>query len=430
MARTFVATSRGLDAAGLNPANLALREEGTFSFSLFPFAVHIGSEFLDYDIYTSYFTGVDTDSGRVPVYLDEEDKRKILDAFNADVALTTTDIEARLFGSSLRLKEIGTFAFTIDEQISAFANLPRDYLEFVFSGNPPGSDYNFSGTDVQVIWAREFALSFATQIPGVSFLQSMSGGIAAKYLQGYGYFEVQRFNTRLTTADNGTLTGDVDFLARRAGSDPLQNRYLNRYRLFPDPAGAGIAVDVGVAGSINDFLSFGTAVTNIGSMSWTKDTEEQFADSTVVVDDALNEQQRRGIEEAVRGKKRAAGLFTTPLAATFRLGLAVELHRVPNLESLPGELVVALDYNQGLHTAPGSTVTPRISLGTEYKPVIWLPLRTGISFGGTDQVNLALGFGLQFSMFTFDVASENVTWLFAPKSFSYGSVAAGMRFRI
>jgi hypothetical protein len=430
MARTFVAASRGLDAVGVNPANLALREEGTVSFSLFPLAVHLGSDFLDYDIYTSYFTGVETDSGRVPVYLTEEDERRILDAFDADVALTTTDLEARLFGASLRLRDVGAFAFTVDERISALANLPKDYLEFAFSGNPPGSDYNFSGTEVKMTWAREFALSFATQIPGIKFLQFMSGGVAVKYLQGYGYFEVQRFNTRLVTDNNGTLAGDVDFLSRRAGVDPLQNRYLNRYKLFPAPAGTGFAFDIGVAGAVNDFLFVGTGVTDIGWMRWSRGTQEQFIDSTFVVDDALDEQQRRRVEEALRGKKRPAGPFTTPLATTLRLGFAVDVHKVPEFESFPGELLVALDYNQGLHLEPGSTVTPRVSLGTEYKPVRWLPLRTGISFGGTDQVNVAFGLGLQFSVFTFDIGSENITWLFAPRSFSYGSVAMGMRFRI
>jgi hypothetical protein len=60
----------------------------------------------------------------------------------------------------------------------------------------------------------------------------------------------------------------------------------------------------------------------------------------------------------------------------------------------------------------------------------WLPLRTGVSFGGTDRMNLALGFGISLPVFDFEVASENVTWLVAPNTFSHGSVAIGTRFRL
>jgi hypothetical protein len=98
MARTFVALSRGLDAVGINPANLALPDTGTLTLSLIPVGVHAGSDFLSYDLYTEYFTGVETDSGRFGRYLSTDDKQKLLDVFPGDVGRTAVEAEARLIG--------------------------------------------------------------------------------------------------------------------------------------------------------------------------------------------------------------------------------------------------------------------------------------------------------------------------------------------
>ena len=52
MGRTFVASSRGLDAIGLNPANLALDDRGnTVKFQFAPFGFSIGSELMNLKIY-------------------------------------------------------------------------------------------------------------------------------------------------------------------------------------------------------------------------------------------------------------------------------------------------------------------------------------------------------------------------------------------
>ena len=429
MARTFVATSRGIDAAGINPANLAFPDSGTVTVSIMPIGVHAGSDFLDYDLYTSYFTGVDTDTGRVARYMDEGDKKRVLDAFSRDLGRVSADVEATVVGISFRLSRIGAFALTMREQIYAFANLPRDYVEFIFNGNPTGTSYTFGGTEVRASWTREFALSFGASIRGVSFLRSFAVGLGAKLVKGYGYYEVQRFNTSLETSENATLTGVIDFLSRSAGEDPTRNRSLNAYTFFPRPAGTGYGFDLGIAGAFNDYLSFGISVTDIGTIRWTKDARETYADTTIVVDDPLQGQQRDAIEDIVKGRKRSVGSFRTSLPTAFRLGFALAVHKLPALREMPGELLVGLDYNQGFQETASTTTNPRVSLGVEYKPLPWLPLRSGVSFGGTDHVNLALGFGINAGIVDFELASENVTWLFVPKSFSHASIALGFRLR-
>ncbi len=424
MARTFVAASRGLDAVGINPANLALADHGTVTFGILPFGVHIGSDLLDYELYTTYFTGTGTDSGRVGRYLTENDKERLLSSLEDGLTHSRVDIDSRLFGLSLRLPEVGAFAFTISEEATGFVNLPRDYVEFLLHGNQPGSNYDFQTTTAMASWTRNYSVSFGTALPGVSFVKSLSAGASIKLVHGFGYYEVERFNTSLNTAEDGALTGSIDFLSRHAGALPFDEGYS----VFPSPAGTGWGVDVGFSGYVEKYLLVGVSVTDIGSIAWKKHIREDYADTTIVVDDPLQSEQRNGIENLVQGDQRTGSAFKSPLPTQLRLGCALAMHEM--MEWKDAELLLALDYNQGLVISPRSTTTPRVSFGLEYKPVKWLPLRSGISFGGTDKMNVALGFGLCFSLFELEVASENVTWLLEPGSFSHGSVAIGTRFRL
>ena len=107
MARTFVESSRGLDAVGINPANFGVNDSSTFSFTFLPLGGHVGSDFLSYALYTKYFTGVETDSGRVGRYLTEDDKKVITNSFSDPMGRTTADVEVTLLGIAYHIKNLG-----------------------------------------------------------------------------------------------------------------------------------------------------------------------------------------------------------------------------------------------------------------------------------------------------------------------------------
>jgi hypothetical protein len=402
---------------------LAFPDRGLVTFSILPAGLHIGSDLFDYGLYTEYFTGVDGEQKRSPRYLTEADKQKILDAFQKTEPVTRVDLDLLLFGASVRLNGLGRVAVTVSEEVTGTAELSRGYAEFLLNGNMPGSDYRMNDTRAGGTWTREYALSFGGAIPVPAWLQALSCGATLKIVHGYGYYEIQRFDTRLTTSDVAVLTGSVDFLSRATGEMPLQSGYI----LFPPPAGRGLGIDLGVAGEINEELQFGLSVTNIGRMQWTGEVTESVADTTIVVDDPMLGDQRDAIEHVLRGKRREGSAFSTALPTTLRLGVALNLGEM--LGGIGGGLLVAADYHQGLVPGVRSVQTPRGSLGLEYRPWEWLPLRSGVSVGGTDGVNLALGFGVELGGFDFAVASENVSWLLSPRDFSYGSLSVGTRLR-
>ncbi|HEX9005939.1 MAG TPA: DUF5723 family protein [Bacteroidota bacterium] len=427
MARTYTAVSRGLDAAGINPANLDA-DSATVTLVLLPFGVHVGSDFLTYGLYTRYFTGVDGPDGRTARYLGDAEKQEILDAFPDGEGAVSADAEARPLGLAVHVGGLGTVALTMTERAAADVRIPAQYVRFLLYGNPPGSVYDFSATSGNAWWTREYALTVATTLHGVLGLPTVSVGIGGKLVHGYGVAQVTRFHSRLETGTDGVLRGTVDMESRAAGIDPIAGG--QDYSPFPDPAGEGVGIDLGLAAQLSPLLRVGLSVTDIGSITWSRNVRVAKAESSFVVDNPADASQRDAIQHALQGDAHDGDPFTTPLPAMIRAGASVELDQLEALgRFIPGEMTVACDLDQTLAEAPGYLPGTRLALGMEWRPWRFLPVRAGYSWGGTDHQNFALGLGLHFGFFELDLASENPGWLFAADSFSYASASVGMKMR-
>ncbi len=431
MARTFVASSRGLDAVGINPANLAAPDEGMITIGLMPFGLHVGSDFMNYGLYKEYFTGEQTSGGRVGRLLTNADKQTILASFPEGVGRASAQVEVRPIGVTLQLPAFGTIALTVTEYVSINIMIPQDYAKFILYGNPPGSTYDFGQSSAYATWLREYALSYGRALPCPSFLTSLSAGIAVKVVHGYGYVDVDRMNTQFSTGTDGILHGTMDMHGRMAGIDPIRGAAVAGYQPFPAPAGTGWGLDLGVSAGVTDYIRAGMSVTDIGSVEWTRNLEQAVSSGSVTVDNPMDEAQRDSLENTFSGDRKPSDPFSSSLPTTFRVGAAVELHKVPALKRLLwGEWLFACDYNLGLVDGAGVAQMGRFSMGLEFKPWGFLPLRTGASFGGPDHFNFAFGFGLHFGVFDLDLASEHLNFLLSEASLAHGSIAMGMRVRI
>jgi hypothetical protein len=282
-------------------------------------------------------------------------------------------------------------------------------------------------------WIREYSATLATSYKNTFGLKTLRIGASVKVVHGFGYAELTRFDSKLVTGVDGVLHGTVDMHNRIAGIDPLVGATGNGtgFNPFPAPAGSGLGLDFGLAAEINKLLSVGASITDIGSLLWSRNVREAYADSSFTVDNPMDGTQRDGVEKALKGGSRAGEPFSTPLPTTVRAGVAVNLTSIDVLHRfMLGDLAVAGDIAQVLYDAPGYVAGTRVSLGMEWTPFRVLPLRAGYSWGGPDHHNLALGFGLHLWFYELDVASENLGWLFDRGSFSYGSVSVGMKWKL
>ncbi len=432
MGMTGAAPALGLEAVGVNPANLATHQDEGLAIGLFPLGVKVGSDFLTYGLYTDYLTGFETDSGRVDRYLSDSDKQAILNAFQGDIGTVVVDASVRPIGIALGLGSAGALALSVTERVTAEAGIPRESLEFLFYGNTPGSVYSFEGSALVATWTREYALSYGLDLGRVGPARSLRVGATVKAVHGFGYAELIRSRTQLATSEYGELQGSLDVLARASGADPFTGDGDDAsFSLFPQPAGSGAGADLGVAAVLGEAWTVGLSVTDIGSIRWEHGLKEYVSTGTIHLDDPLSQSQRDSVEDAIVGEERPGSAFTTSLPTALRTGVSVAIHKLDwGKDLLAGELLVALEYDHGFSSMPAGYQSGRLGIGVEYAPIPVLPLRGGASFLGSGGTILALGFGIRTGVVDLDLAAENVDWIFAPRSLSTGSLALGITVRI
>ncbi len=435
MARTVNGVSRGIDALGVNPANLALPDRGRGTMAFLPFGVQISSDLIPYEIYQEYFTGVPlADGSRGARHLTDTDKRRIISEMKSGLGSTRMDFELMLFGMAARIGTSTGAGFSVKDYIGAEIVLPSDYFQFYFFGlDSSGAHYSFDGTSVSGRWWREYNFSVGFELtPLVPMIERLFAGIGVKIVQGFGVAETDRYRASLVSALTGTnqyrADFNLDYLVRRSGVDFMDEKNEAGVTPFPRPAGTGIGFDLGAAAEVQG-IGIHLALTNLGSIRWRQNIVETFGSYNLSIDDPFTQANQDTIETAVRGRNRPGGDFSTPLPATLRLGVAASGKKIPWLNSVPGEIEVAFDYTQGLNNSLGNTTRPRFSLGTEYRIIPFLPLRTGISLGGGDKFRWAAGFGLDFYAISLDVATENLGMLFFPNDLTMLSLAAGLKIR-
>jgi hypothetical protein len=323
-------------------------------------------------------------------------------------------------------------AFSITERVSAEVGVPRESLEFLFYGNTPGSAYRFEGSALAATWTREYGLTYGLDLGRLGPAESFRVGATVKAVHGFGYAELVRSHTVLETSEYGALNGSMDVLARVSGADPFQGGSDGAaFSLFPAPAGSGVGADLGVAAVLGRAWTVGVSVTDIGSITWKHGVKEYVSTGTLYLDDPLSQSQRDSVEDAVVGEERPGPAFSTSLPTALRTGMSVAVHKLPwGRDFLGGEVVVAVEYDQGFTSMPAGFKSGRLGIGMEYAPISLIALRGGASFAGGRSAIMAIGLGIRTGVVDLDVAAENVDWIFTPRALSTGSMAMGFTVRI
>jgi hypothetical protein len=440
MGRTMNASSRGVDALGINPANIALPDGGRFTLNLVPVGVRISTDILNYGLYQDYFTGVpDSTGNRVKRFLTDADKQNILSQM-PDFPENRVEAEMMWLGFTFQNPIFGGIGFSMTEHIGMTSTLSKDFFRRAFFGlDENGDAFNFDGTQISAWWYRSYNISYARRLPvKIKFLKDLYAGIGIKFVQGFGIFQVLRQKSSFSIYPDSTgtqynLNGNIDYLATRAGIDLFNNNNdstNSSFSPFPQPVGTGTGFDIGFSGELFNGIRLAMSVTDIGKITWDKNVLENVGMGEFSFQNdfsALGDT----IKNLTRGEPRPGPAFTTSLPTALRLGASMELHQLPFVrKTFASPSLVAIDYTQGLNESLGNTTNPRFSLGMEYRPVSVLPLRTGWVFGGGDKVRWAAGFGIDLYNFSMDFATDSFTTLLTPRSFQMASFSFGMKVRV
>ncbi|HLP16827.1 MAG TPA: DUF5723 family protein [Bacteroidota bacterium] len=444
MARTFTASSRGFDALGLNPANLAFSDPSTtVSFTLVPpVGVRLSSDFFSLDLYNTYFTGEDSldangkpTGTRIGKKLTQADKDAILGRMENGLSHTDLNVNAMLFGLVVNAGSFG-IGVSVSDHVGLSLTVPDTYLKFAFNGiDTAGSQYNFGQTAVRSLWYREYNVSAGVLLPiETKSIRNVSAGVGVKVIQGFNYISTARNNSRLVTtalSDSMSITAVSDLEALYGGI-PLDSTAGDN---ILKPGGRGMGFDIGVSAEVFSGIRVAASMLNIGSITWSGNTKRivnqgSYSWRASKYDQAELDRVKDDIDSVFTSKKTDGGEFSTKLPTSLHAGASIEMQKFVN--GFPVPLQLAADVHFGLNDEPGNFSSTLLGLGAELDLLNgWIPLRTGVLIGGNDKLLWSAGIGFHFwNSFDLDVATESMSILARPNSFRTGSVILAMKVRI
>lgn len=437
LAKTYNSTSMGIYSIGINPANLSIMDEGSVEFSTIiplPFiSIHSGTDFLSMEKINYYFGGVD---GKARV-LTENDKQNFNDLFS-DGGSVFANFSTTLFSFALKPSiEAGTFALSISDFVGGNFTIPQAIVDLGLNGNQTEKKYDFNDEKFKSWWIRNYGISYSRefQMESESWLKNISAGVSFKLVHGYYYAGIEKVNTNLETGTYNEIQGNADMIGYSAFSDGFGVKYdfdslehKSNFGLFMPPAGNGLGFDIGLSFLLEGNWNVSFALTDIGSINWTKNAAKFKAEGEIFIDDLTDQEQLDSLKDKFTGDAERIESFSTGLPTVFRFGLGYNLNEEDNF--LPGTLLLGLDYNQGFNDLPGNSKTPRVSFGFEWKPGDWIPyLRSGVSIGGADGFAWAVGLGIYTGAIEFNFATSYFQTIVSPNAAKQISVAFGSRWK-
>ena len=453
MSNSSMVTSTGVDAFGLNPANYDFhllkntdKLKNVKGRSLKPVwqisIVSVGGGYgsdTTIDFYNTYlkylsvnrttFTDLFTDFVSIIKFRDS-----ILPGKQTQV---NYDFELKWLSINLASSKFGAFNISIADKVGLNTNAySRDQempLVFIYHLNANGT-YNLTNVQLNqsqatAWWLRKYTFGYAKQFDfkPKSGVRSFSIGAAMGLVNGFGNvitnnstlsintYGVRRLPSGYNHVDS--LTGTQSFHTESALTDffrDYNDGAKSHFDFFPKPAGTGYSLDMGMAMQIGDAWKFALSVTDIGQITWNYHTTINndnnsfvYKNFDLVNTDPTYNQFVNDLEGL--NTRDTVTSYTTNMPTKYRAGLSFQPSK---------KILFELNWIKGDNNMPGNTTQNIVALGTEYFPIPFLPLRTGVSVGGPGDFYVGFGAGLKFNFFTLDIATNGINQIIANKRFS------------
>ncbi len=383
LGNNFISYSQGVDAFGVNPANLAFNNRMEIKF--FSPTIAISNSSISFSDYDRLFTK-EGNHGE----WNSNDKREIIDFFADDGLDINADVNLNVFSMA-----INNFGFGIDLIASGGINtkpvkLLRTALE-EFDFTP---DYTFSQPDFATgsfYSALKYSFSYAHLLKTkLRKFEIDNIAVAAKlnYYSGIAVFQVLNSDVLLERSNKKRKLFDED----------LKQAKIKTRKAYPEggiSAGGGFGLDIAASAIYKDDWHFTLLLENLfASISWDVNTVEiDYAVSVPIsFSGSSNDESDFSVDPDTTRKINS---FSTPLPVNLIIGAHYQLL---------DKLTLTAQWKQGLSKDFGNVFTPQVGVGAEFRPLPWLPLRSGITVGGRDAFLLALGAGIDVDVFQFNLA--------------------------
>ncbi len=434
LAGTYNVTASGSYAYGINPANIInplYRGDLIFLLPLPQVNIKASTGSFSIDDLNYFFGGVDGE----PRNLSRAEVDRLNNLFK-DAGVGSYFMSLNMLSFAVNLPVLnGAIGFSISDVFAGNFRLPPDAAEFTLSGNLINHIYSFNDAEFKSWWVRNYSLTYARTLNEIKpgFLDQLNAGLSLKLVHGYAYAGTERVNSFIEIGDRSEITGRADYLAYTSVTKDIGIDYEfddkdpaeTNLHLFPPPAGSGFGVDIGFTAVYDRNWTFALSLTDIGSLRWKNNAARFLAEGDIILNDITNHAMRDSIADIIAGEGSYVDGFTTSLPTALRAGASYSF--MNDNDGIPGNLLLAADYNQGFNKLPGNTTAPRFSVAAEWQPLNWSIIRMGFSFGGLDKFNWAAGFGFVTGIIELNIATTNILAVPAPNSANHLSVSVNSR---
>lgn len=379
----YTAVARDNEAPLWNPANLSFKDNRGFSLNLISIGVFVENNAFSLNDYNQY-------NGK---FWEDADKNKILGLIPASGLKLNAQAEATALGLSIGSLSLVTWASGVSD-----LSFPKDPFELLLMGNQTNDTISLEGTSGEAYAYGVLSLSYGKSLYRKGE-KEFGIGVNLKYLQGIIYQKVIKASGEVRVNED-QIEGESDLILHSA------------------TGGKGYGLDLGIATRLSKKWSLSLFLSNpISRIKWDRETEEKGYEFQI---DSLN--LSNSDDDSVvlsQDYEKDIDPFITHLPLIAKAGVAYKARKI----------LLAFDWEQGFENGPGVTKTPKFSLGTELKIISFLPLRSGISFGGKEGLSLSGGFGLNFGAVFLDIGIANKKALMPDDSKGIGiSLGCGLRF--
>lgn len=409
---------------GINPANLDFESEyenKRFNLGLMEQTFSISSEALKKSELEK--TLFDFDKTEFNYQQKKEAAQKFI---NSPLSV---NYDMNIIGLAIRVPKVGGFAFNIRDRIQWYSKFGQEFSNMLFLGynNPyftnvllnngttvPNNanlsdvdranivqglsstdptkilDYNklLEGTKITFSYFREFNLSYGKELIKTESFQ-LYAGAGIKYIQALASIDID--GTKGLESISKSYATAIPYFGVNFSDQPKASQAFNPFQSI----GNGFGVDLGTTVILKEKLKIGLALNNFGTLAIKGDDLYKIKDTVITTlknegsegYNIFNQFDKYGGQDGYVKWQKASGT-TKQLPALIRAGASLRL--------LDGKIEPGIDIVVPLNTVPGSLVNPQFAIGGDFRPIKWIKLSTGTTYGGTLGNFAVVPFGVTF----------------------------------
>ena len=454
MSNASMVSSTGIDASGLNPANFdyslrTIQDTGSSKFhpsfinntkpvweiTLLSIGGGCGSD-ESINFYNKYlsklsinretFVGLFTDLNSVFDF-----RQNYLPNEQTNV---NYDFELKWLSFNYSNQKIGALNFTISDLVGLNTDVQTRDLSFPIpvvlytNGKLDILNAVLHQSEATAWWLRKYSIGYAKEFEFNKGKSSFSFGFSAGLVHGFG--NVITYNSSLYTNTYGitsnspnpthidSIKGKQDFYTQAALTDFFEDYNdgaRSHYTFFPKPAGTGYSFDIGMNVKIAKVIRVAASITDIGKVTWNYNTKINYDTNSFIYRNFILDKSDPTYNQFVNDLE---GLNTRDTTTSYSTNMPTK-YRAGLLFQPSDKWMIEFDWMKGDNNLPGNTTKNIFSLGSEYLPISFLPLRAGASIGGPESYTISIGTGLKLKHFALDLAAYGLNNMIADKRFSF-----------